>query len=79
MKGFVQLSNESVPKSLWCRVGKDFKSLNQDLFVNEEIIRVRSTETSQLSLLVKIIKEFGERGYFPEEHYVVEPEVEAYP
>ncbi|WP_414468636.1 hypothetical protein [Methanobacterium sp. ACI-7] len=79
MKGFIELTNEDVPKVLWCQVAKDYKKHDEEIFIDEKTIRVRSTDTRQLTHVVEIIKELGDRGYFVEEHYLVIPENESYP
>lgn len=79
MNGFVELNNEEVPKYLWYKVWSEFKKQNKEIFVDEKIIRARSTDTQQLGNVVKIIKELGDRCYFVEEHYTVIPKEEAYP
>ena len=70
--GNIQLFNERVPKTLWLQVAGDFKSPNENLSVNEKNIKVKSAEAEDLENLVEFIKELGERGYFAEEHYVVD-------
>lgn len=68
----IQLFNERVPKSLWLKVAEDFKKQDTKLSVSEKDIRVASAQAGDLENLVEIIKELGERGYFAEEHYVVD-------
>lgn len=70
--GNIQLFNERVPKSLWLQVAGDFKSPQKKLSVNEKNIKLQSAEAGDLENLVEFIKELGERGYFAEEHYVVD-------
>jgi DNA-binding response OmpR family regulator len=70
--GTINLSNERVPKSLWLKVAEDFKSPADKLSVSENDIKVQSAESEDLENLVEIIKELGERGYFVEEHYVLD-------
>ncbi len=70
--GNIQLSNERVPKSLWLQVAEDFKSPNDKVSISEKDISVKSAEASDLEDIVEFIKELGERGYFAEEHYVVD-------
>ncbi|MGZ7107816.1 MAG: response regulator [Methanobacterium sp.] len=67
----IKLSNERVPKTLWLKVSEDFKSPKDKLSVSEKDISVQSAESVDLESLVEIIKELGERGYFAEEHYVL--------
>ena len=71
-KGSITLLNERVPKRLWLKVSEDFKSPKDKLSVNEKDISVQSAESGDLENLVEIIKELGERGYFVEEHYVLD-------
>ncbi len=73
--GNIQLFNERVPKSLWLQVAGDFKSPNEKLSVSEKDINLKSAEAKDLENLVEFIKELGERGYFAEEHYVVDLEM----
>lgn len=73
----IKLFNERVPKSLWLKVAKDFKGPSNKLSVSEKDIQVQSAETEDLENLVEIIKELGERGYFVEEHYVVNFDVRS--
>lgn len=68
----IRLFNERVPKSLWLKVAEDFKVANNKLSVSEKDIKVQSAESGDLENLVEIIKELGERGYFVEEHYVLD-------
>lgn len=68
----IQLFNERVPKNLWLKVADDFKRNDNKLSVSEKDIRVTSAQAGDLENLVEIIKELGERGYFAEEHYVVD-------
>lgn len=68
----IQLFNERVPKSLWLKVADDFKRHDDKLSVSEKDIRVKSAQAEDVENLVEIIKELGERGYFAEEHYVVD-------
>jgi DNA-binding response OmpR family regulator len=70
--GSIQLSNERVPKNLWLQVAGDFKNPDNKLSVNEKNISVKSAQAGDLENLVEFIKELGERGYFAEEHYVVD-------
>ncbi|MGB9936861.1 MAG: response regulator [Methanobacterium sp.] len=70
--GSIKLFNERVPKSLWLKVAEDFKRPSNKLYVSEKDIKVESTEAGDLENLVEIIKELGERGYFVEEHYVMD-------
>ncbi len=70
--GNIQLYNERVPKSLWLQVAEDFKSPHEKLSVSEKDISLKSAEAKDLENLVEFIKELGERGYFAEEHYVVD-------
>jgi DNA-binding response OmpR family regulator len=70
--GSIQLFNERVPKNLWLQVAGDFKNPDNKLSVNEKNIHVKSAEAGDLENLVEFIKELGERGYFAEEHYVVD-------
>jgi DNA-binding response OmpR family regulator len=70
--GTIKLFNEKVPKSLWIKVAEDFKSPKDKLSVSEKDIKVQSAESVDLENLVEIIKELGERGYFVEEHYVLD-------
>jgi len=70
----IQLFNERVPKSLWIKVANDFKRQDDKLSVSEKDIKVSSAQADDLEDLVEIIKELGERGYFAEEHYVVDLE-----
>lgn len=70
--GSIQLFNERVPKSLWLQVAEDFKKHGNNLSVSEKDISVKSAEAGDLENLVEFIKELGERGYFAEEHYVVD-------
>ncbi len=74
VKSQIQLYNERVPKSLWLKVAEDFKRQDDNLYVSEKDIKVKSAEAEDLEDLVEIIKELGERGYFAEEHYVVDLE-----
>lgn len=71
-RGSIKLSNERVPKTLWLKVSEDFKSPKDKLSVSENDISVQSAESVDLKNLVEIIKELGERGYFVEEHYVLD-------
>jgi DNA-binding response OmpR family regulator len=71
-RGSIKLLNERVPKRLWLKVSSDFKSPKDKLSVNEKDISVHSAESDDLENLVEIIKELGERGYFVEEHYVLD-------
>jgi len=70
----IQLYNERVPKSLWVKVADDFKTQDSKLAVSERDIKVSSAKADDIEDLVEIIKELGERGYFAEEHYVVDLE-----
>lgn len=70
--GSIKLSNERVPKSLWFKVAEDFQKPSNELSVSEKDIQVQSAESGDLENLVEIIKELGERGYFVEEHYVLD-------
>jgi DNA-binding response OmpR family regulator len=70
--GNIQLFNERVPKSLWLQVAGDFKTPEKKLSVDENNIKLESAEANDLENLVEFIKELGERGYFAEEHYVVD-------
>jgi len=70
--GNIQLFNERVPKSLWLQVAEDFKSPNNKISISEKDISVKSAEAGDLENVVEFIKELGERGYFAEEHYVVD-------
>ena len=70
--GNIQLFNERVPKGLWLQVAEEFKRHDNHLSVSEKDIKVKSVEAGDLENLVEIIKELGERGYFAEEHYVVD-------
>jgi len=70
----IQLFNESVPKSLWVKVADDFKGESDKLSVSDRDIKVESPHADALEDLVEIIKELGERGYFVEEHYIVDLE-----
>ena len=70
--GNIQLFNERVPKSLWLQVAEDFKSPNDKVSISEKDISVKSAEAGDLENIVEFIKELGERGYFAEEHYVVD-------
>jgi len=53
-------------------VAEDFKAANNKLSVSEKDIKVQSAESGDLENLVEIIKELGERGYFVEEHYLLD-------
>jgi DNA-binding response OmpR family regulator len=68
----IKLYNEKVPKSLWLKVGKDVRRQTNKLSVSENDIKAKSAEAEDLENLVEIIKELGERGYFVEEHYVMD-------
>lgn len=68
----IQLFNEKVPKSLWVKVADDFKGESEKLSVSDKDIKVESPHADALEDLVEIIKELGERGYFVEEHYIVD-------
>ncbi|HML05475.1 MAG TPA: response regulator [Methanobacterium sp.] len=73
----INLFNEKVPKSLWLKVAEDFKEPRDKLSVSDKDIKVKSAETGDLENLVEIIKELGERGYFVEEHYVLDLDIES--
>ena len=73
----IKLYNEKVPKSLWLNAARDFKGQSNKLSVSEKDIKVSSAKVEDLENLVEIIKELGERGYFVEEHYVMDLNVEA--
>ena len=73
----INLSNERVPKSLWLKVAQDFKEPKDKLSVSDKDIKIKSAESGDLENLVEIIKELGERGYFVEEHYVVDLDIES--
>jgi DNA-binding NarL/FixJ family response regulator len=68
----IKLYNEKVPKSLWLKVGKDVRRQTNKLSVSENDIKAKSAEAEDLENLVEIIKELGERGYFVEEHYIMD-------
>lgn len=70
--GNIQLFNERVPKSLWLQAAEDFKTPENNVSVSEKDISVKSAEAEDLENIVEFIKELGERGYFAEEHYVVD-------
>lgn len=70
--GNIKLFNERVPKSLWLQVAEDFKRPQNNVSVSEKDISVKSAEAEDLENIVEFIKELGERGYFAEEHYVVD-------
>lgn len=70
--GNIQLFNERVPKSLWLQAAEDFKTPENKISVSEKDISVKSAEAEDLENIVEFIKELGERGYFAEEHYVVD-------
>lgn len=71
-KGSIKLFNERVPKKLWFKVAEDFKKQGDELSVSDKDIEVQSAGSGDLENLVEIIKELGERGYFVEEHYVLD-------
>ncbi len=71
-RGNIKLYNERVPKKLWLKVAEDFHTPTDKLYVSDKNIQVQSTESEDLENLVEIIKELGERGYFVEEHYVLD-------
>lgn len=73
----INLFNEKVPKSLWLKVAEDFKRPANKLYVSEKDIKVESAGTGDLENLVEIIKELGERGYFVEEHYVLNLDLDS--
>jgi len=77
--GSIKLFNERVPKSLWLQVAEDFKRPGNKFSVNEKNINVESTDAGDLENLVEIIKELGERGYFVEEHYIMDLDLGSNP
>lgn len=70
--GIINLSNERVPKSLWLKVAEDFRIPQDKISVSEKDIKVEPAGSGDIKNLVEIIKELGERGYFVEEHYVLD-------
>jgi DNA-binding response OmpR family regulator len=76
-KGSIKLFNEKVPKKLWLKVGEDFKIPRDKLSMSEKDIKVQSAGSVDLENLVEIIKELGERGYFIEEHYVLDLDLDS--